>query len=564
MYEMYIFLTKTLGITDGYDRGFTLLLTECFALAALIMYCMRLFWNTRKVGDPEGGNLERYVLPNYAMAVAGKVIQILLFARLLLTAAASFLQYSMQTSDLNNCIVPVIIYLVIAGYVCLMVYVVQWHSMSKMTYVFMLVGLWAETLVMGYIKDVQGQVECHVIYALYPVLCAVIAFWVIRKEETWKRLFYLKKETEEYRKLAPKYEHYVKRSLTEREKMLLVEAEHYTEEAKKLRRYERLPLRLTKPGTIAATNEEYLMHLNQARGYARSSKVSYAGPHYLPDFSDYVTGFDAVHAVQPLFAALGRDENQSVSAYEHLRTSVSTFANAMDHALTEEVNAMEQQRLLDTKIIASGLRGEKITFAFADQICLKNPAIRLLKNYRVKTIHGSAECDLVFISPAGVICVEVKNYGEDSSYKLNIQSDGTWYKQYNSQMHPIEGDPFTQNAGHVAALQHAFQKELNAVGAPVLPLVVVPNDIEIHNYSAYAVVPLEGLERWINAQESVLNEEQIAALWQHMEKKALPPLAFEQTDYLGWVQQLQQRELDLQAMLDLIPQLRLSEKYRRF
>lgn len=576
MDRLHTFLTKSLAITSGYNRGYVIMLVECFALAALIMYCMRLFWNTQKVGDPEGGNLERYVLPNYGMAVAGKVVQSLLFARLLLTATVGLLDYyryirydsafiHYKASVLNSCIVPVIIYLVIAGFICLMVYVIRQPYMGKPEFLLMLVGLGVETLAMGYIKDVQGQVECYVIYALYPVLCAAIAFWGIRKEKTWGNLSYLKKETEKYRKLAPKYEHYVKRSLTEQEKMLLAEAERYTEEAKKLGKYQRYPMKkLTNPGTISATNEEYMMHLNQA-WYTRRSKVTYAGPDYLPEAGNYVTGFDAARAIPPLFAALGHEENPSVSAYEHLRASVSTFANAMDHALTEEVNVMESQRRLDLEIIERGLRGEKITFGIADQICQKNPAIRALKNYRIKTAQGSAESDLVIVAPAGIICIEVKNYGEDGAYALNIQPDGTWYKEYNNgQMHAIEGNPFEQNARHVAALRQVFQQELNAVGAPVLSLVVVPNDIEIHNHSPYAVKPADKLERWVNAQAGVLNEKQIAEVWKSMEKKALPPLAFDQTDYLGWVKQLQQKEEELQAMLDLIPQLRLSEKYRRF
>ena len=276
-----------------------------------------------------------------------------------------------------------------------------------------------------------------------------------------------------------------------------------------------------------------------------------------------------IEAINKTFSALGYNGEVSCEHYTKFRKSILALSCAYS------IKAKEQEHLwrtsFDSKypIIANGVKGENVVSKAMQDMVENNPDIKILKGFRFRYAdNATAECDLLILSSRGIFCVEVKNYGMDSGYTLEIAANGIWHKRYGDQLHQIDGNPFLQNATHVEALKKRFGSEfakLTDDGSipPIHKLVVVPNDIQIENAAEDVVLHIDGLCRYVIESGIVkYDAEKVGILAQTLAKENIPAMKVEQIDFALWKEQIETFQNRGEMFTKLYPQMMLSEKYR--
>lgn len=555
MHKIYLLLSDVLKVdAESFSNIFEYI---------VVMWVFAFFWimanATVTVGAPDGSRAEWDIWSGHKWRLVYRVAAVLAILRLLLHVVLRMHHFDYYYD------VPVSVGMIIVAVIYFIIV-----SFSLLTGGFMMFAIPVAAaiafFVIGFLLDAVHAYDTLGFFYILPPLVSLIEAIVLLFIKPGKEIM---ERTRQYHEIAPKYEHYVDKPLTSSGVAMMEQAQKFLEDAQRAQKDHpeanvTMLLPVPQAGVVEITNEQYRAELVEAWKYERRGiDVKIFGVEYMPDAKKKTAPFDCKKAVAPVFQALNWHKEPTAEEYQKLYAAVSTYAFAHDQMLNKATQQMKEELAVDWEIIDRGCRGEQIAFAAAEKLTRHFPTVRILENYRIETERGSAESDLVLITPAGVICVEVKNYGEGGAYSLLIQNDGSWYKNYGTQVHAIDGNPFAQNTGHVAALRAVFGEELRAMGAKVQPLVMVPNDVMVENLSPYEVIHAEALPVWMDRQPEILTAEQIDRIWTMMKERALPPLPFKQKDYLGWQQMLRDGEETLFVLCEILAEIRLSEKYRK-
>lgn len=138
--------------------------------------------------------------------------------------------------------------------------------------------------------------------------------------------------------------------------------------------------------------------------------------------------------------------------------------------------------ITDYKGMKAGLDGEA---ALQQTLNMHSGAITNLENIRLEFGDDSVETDSIVITQSGVFAVEVKNYGADGAFRVIIEADGAWYKEYppkrkgDEPEKQIMKNPYAQNDRHVAFLEDFVNDVLGRAReerVPVYNIIVIAND----------------------------------------------------------------------------------------
>ena len=331
---------------------------------------------------------------------------------------------------------------------------------------------------------------------------------------------------------------------------------------------------------LECNNEEYLAYMtnlyekrctntgNDYMGIARSlkdnssdvlkrAKKNYSVNEYKPE------------AVEKVFEALGFMAEPTAENYVKFRKTAELLEKIYSAEYYNEKLNWNYTYDEKYKIISSGVIGEDITAETVQKMKKKYPDMRILKNFRFAYDNEghSAECDLLILTTGGIFCIEVKNYGQDANYDIEIFDNGTWYKKYGTTMHEISGDPFRQNHMHAQALVQRFEKELAEVTEDgsipqIHELVVVPNNITVINHSTNRVLHLDGLCEYIITEMRKYDMDKINILANTLAAKSKDALRTEKIDFAAWLKNIENLKTIREAYNEMNNGIALSEKYR--
>lgn len=147
----------------------------------------------------------------------------------------------------------------------------------------------------------------------------------------------------------------------------------------------------------------------------------------------------------------------------------------------------------DFNILELGIRGEDKV----DKILNTHKYIKNLSNLVITDTDGQrVECDNLLVTEKGIFIVEVKNYGSNGRFTLNIDNSGRWERVYGSKSFVMDS-PFAQNSRHIGIIKNIlFEHNLNI---PVYGVIVIANDtVDIINNSNNMVVRADFLIDTIN------------------------------------------------------------------
>lgn len=209
-----------------------------------------------------------------------------------------------------------------------------------------------------------------------------------------------------------------------------------------------------------------------------------------------------------------------------------------------------QMYLKDYDGIVAGLRGEDL---LAEALELHRDALWHREGVRLEFDEGnvSVELDSIVITMSGIFACEVKNYGRDGQYKIVIEADGAWYREYPAKR-PGEAphreamkNPYAQNDRHVAYLEK-FANEV--LGRTQENRVQVHNIIVLGNDQVELVCDPRAEQNLCRAStvysqisryhEQVLTGEEIQKLSQALADHCKPPKAYALVDFGDEMNQL--------------------------
>lgn len=325
--------------------------------------------------------------------------------------------------------------------------------------------------------------------------------------------------------------------------------------------------------TVSMTNDRYAAYLSALTGKigreGRGTKLF-----FVPKERPLMLRAFQPEAIRQTYAALGLQRQPDQADYEQVLGAVNAYGDYLAGAIGPEQKALAEAYDTECQIIGRGLRGEDRVFRAVNALKERVPGLRSLENFRVQYSGGSAETDLLIVCQQGVFCLEIKNYNEggEGNYQLVVHPDGSWYKLYgDQQLHPIEGSPFSQNAIHAAAIREVFAAELRDgasgvtdLSALVRPAVVLGSDVPVTNQSAYPLLHPETIYSYISQFPAVFSEEKVERLWQAMSARALEALPFQHPALAERQKRLDELQAELETLVVLQKELRLSEKYRVF
>lgn len=262
-------------------------------------------------------------------------------------------------------------------------------------------------------------------------------------------------------------------------------------------------------------------------------------------YNFYEKNYKYEEAIAKIFDQLGYQQPPTLTNFVKLGQTLSFIGALYSYKATVENNKLAKCFNEEYPIISRGVEGELIVSDFASKMKERHPDMKFFQNFRFYYADdSSAECDLLIITKGGVFCVEVKNYGQDANYILEISANGTWYKRYGEHLHQIDSDPFRQNHMHAEAIVQRFGKELAKLTddgsiPPVYELVVVPNNIEIHNDSMNKVLHIGGLQEFILTEAKKFDGDKVDEVAETISKAAVPPIKYERIDFAKWNKEIE-------------------------
>lgn len=202
-----------------------------------------------------------------------------------------------------------------------------------------------------------------------------------------------------------------------------------------------------------------------------------------------------------------------------------------------------QMYLKDYDGIVAGLRGEEL---LAQALELHGDALWHREGVRLEFDAGnvSVELDSIVITMSGIFSCEVKNYGREGQYKIVIEADGAWYREYPAKKpgeaprrEPMK-NPYAQNDRHVAYLEKFANEVLGRTQenrVQVHNIIVLGNDqVELvcdpraEQSICRAATVYSQIGRY---QEKVLTRKEIQKLSQALTDHCKPPKAYALLDF---------------------------------
>lgn len=286
--------------------------------------------------------------------------------------------------------------------------------------------------------------------------------------------------------------------------------------------------------------------INENRPEAINNILRYA----LSDFTSADTG-----------VAFWDNTTDIASQFSHLVVGAQGLTQTRFHAANEfllsrksEIEALFQYRvqmyLKDYYGIVAGLRGEKL---LADALELHGDALWHREGVRLEFDDGnvSVELDSIVITKSGIFACEVKNYGREGQYRIVIEADGAWYREYPTKRvgevphREIMKNPYEQNDRHVAYLEK-FVNEI--LGRTLENRVQVHNVIVLGNNQVELICDPRAEQSICRAttvysqisryHENVLSGEEIQKLSQALADSCKPPRAYALPDFRVEMKQL--------------------------
>ena len=138
------------------------------------------------------------------------------------------------------------------------------------------------------------------------------------------------------------------------------------------------------------------------------------------------------------------------------------------------------------KSIVNGKYGEDFVSGHLNKYAKENNCIHI-SNIRLEVNGESIETDSIVITPAGVFSYEVKNYGYEGNFNIEITKDNKWYRVYNKNKYEMS-NAFIQSDRHVYFTNIFLKEKFKEKNIPIYPVVVNANNIaKIFNYSTRPV-----------------------------------------------------------------------------
>lgn len=131
---------------------------------------------------------------------------------------------------------------------------------------------------------------------------------------------------------------------------------------------------------------------------------------------------------------------------------------------------------IDSEKLLKGFNGEELVANLLDKL----PGGWLIVNDL--KING-AQIDHIAIGPAGIICLETKNWNN-----AGCDEDGNWYRFHLGHWVPVAASPSKQNAAHILSLKRYLMKELG-LDIKISSIVVMANPNAKLNIQAKVVPP---------------------------------------------------------------------------
>ncbi len=134
------------------------------------------------------------------------------------------------------------------------------------------------------------------------------------------------------------------------------------------------------------------------------------------------------------------------------------------------------QTNIESEKLLKGLNGEELVANLLDKLPEEWLIVNDLK------ING-AQIDHIAIGPAGIICLETKNWNN-----AGCDEDGNWYRFHLGHWVPVSASTAEQNADHVFSLKNYLMKELG-LDIKICSIVVMANPRAKLNIKAKVVPP---------------------------------------------------------------------------
>ena len=212
-----------------------------------------------------------------------------------------------------------------------------------------------------------------------------------------------------------------------------------------------------------------------------------------------------------------------------------------------EMEALLQYRITEYMKDYSGMKVGLDGEAALDKVLdMHSGAITHLKNIRLEFNGGtdSVEVDSIVITQSGVFAVEVKNYGMSGNFRIVIEADGAWYREYPSHKpggkpeRQIMENPYSQNDRHVAFVEDMVNQVLGRSRenrVPVYNIIVLANDKVELVCSPAAKQTLGRIGTVYNQimqyTDKVLSKSEIDLLKDAFDERNCPPKAYPLMNY---------------------------------
>jgi hypothetical protein len=208
------------------------------------------------------------------------------------------------------------------------------------------------------------------------------------------------------------------------------------------------------------------------------------------------------------------------------------------------------QYLNEKKGIIVGVEGEMLVRSELNKF--DDLAIHLY-NIRFEFEGNSIENDCITITPYGVFSIEVKNFGSEGQYDLQIAEDGQWRKiSAERKIDEQLPNTFIQVMNHVngtrrmlkARLQEKTESSLNNKEILVKPIVIISNEqVQIDNASGQVILRPSGVYNYIfnsSGGNACYTREEMKEIEQILLQSKLPDNKYPIIDYHKMIEKIQE------------------------
>ncbi len=340
------------------------------------------------------------------------------------------------------------------------------------------------------------------------------------------------------------------------------------------------------------TNRQYLENMAEALRWVpqmtEEEKVAdhslipgengYCGGALLADYSlkDYEP-----EAIVRVFQAIGYPEEPTPENYIRLRKTVELLCLLYEKRLKQ---LTERYQWVDRdcyRSLETGIVGESRVAKAVEELKKKYPnheaiqGMEVLSNFNFPgATRRSVEIDNLILTPKGIYCVEVKNYGDGGDLPFYIDEKGKWYRNYNGTLYEVGGEdeeqrtPFEQNITQKEELEQKFAALLKTLSPDgtripeIQPLVVFANHSPLTNRSGYPVYSVEELEDLILSGTEEIKAEKIPKVAEELKGYRLADYSELRTDHAALTKRIVELKRLLARTQEIACGIKLSEKYR--